>query len=192
MKFGDTLRQRSKCNRLIRLELCQVRAQISFCSLPGKNRRQRDFSWSRLVSEPKRRHLKSTEPWMRRICFNHSIRPLFSLDVTVLVTQLLCHKVRPYSFLFVRIQANTHSVVFSIAVLNFFFDLFFMLSANNRIDRKDAYSVPIYSKGLWRDCVSLRESHSHNGVAILPPKMSRVESGQFVQLMGEVQKFNKA
>ena len=76
---------------------------------------------------------------MRRICFNHSIRPLFSLDVTVLVTQLLCHKVRPYSFLFVRIQANTHSVVFSIAVLNFFFDLFFMLSANNRIDRKDAH-----------------------------------------------------
>ena len=56
-----------------------------------------------------------------------------------LVTQLLCHKVRPYSFLFVRIQANTHSVVFSIAVLNFFFDLFFMLSANNRIDRKDAH-----------------------------------------------------
>src|SRR5580765_456659 len=25
MKFGDTLRQRSKCNRLIRLELCQSR-----------------------------------------------------------------------------------------------------------------------------------------------------------------------
>jgi hypothetical protein len=29
-------------------------------------------------------------------------------------------------------------------------------------------------------------------VAILPPKMSREDSGQIVELMGEVQKFNKA
>jgi len=64
---------------------------------------------------------------------------------------------------------NVHSVVFS----NFFFALFFRLSANNR-RQKDAYSLPIYSMGLWRDCVNLRESHSHNGVAILPLKISRL------------------